>query len=275
MFIWALSHPPPRMEWTDSIQNKWELLYCQYGIAAIKWVKQLKIDCHARFKWSKFELSDARWEQGVLGESYCTSEKCWTSKLWKVLGCLSRASLQADELLQPLISEVVGGCHTSNLETTSEFLSESDPWSFGDWDRHEESPLHCRVLWSPRDVKFLRGSRHWLADYLTPSCQSGKNCQKLPVVPVIMVITVSPQLLFFQPGSAWAGISALENILGTNYSNHHGEKWTEGTQRTLQGTGYLRCPRIEPMEPVENLAFEKTLEITVGSLPWRDKREDH
>lgn len=136
-------------------------------------------------------------ENKVLGESCCTSEKCWTSKLWKVLGCLSRASLQAAELLQLLISEVVGGCHTSNLETTSEFLSESDTWSFGDWDRHEESPLHCRVLWSPRDVKFLRGSRHWLADYLTPSCQSGKNCQKLPVVPVIMVIIVSaPAALF-------------------------------------------------------------------------------
>lgn len=179
MFIWALSHPPPRMEWADSIQNKWELLYCQYGIATIKWVKQLKIDCH------------------VLGESCCTSEKCWTSKLWKVLGCLSRASLQAAELLQLLISEVVGGCHTSNLETTSEFLSESDTWSFEDWDRHEESPLHCRVLWSPRDVKFLRGSRHWLADYLTPSCQSGKNCQKLPVVPVIMVIIVSPPAALF------------------------------------------------------------------------------
>lgn len=68
MFIWALSHPPPRMEWADSIQNKWELLYCQYGIATIKWVKQLKIDCHARFKWSKFELSDARWEQGTRRE---------------------------------------------------------------------------------------------------------------------------------------------------------------------------------------------------------------
>lgn len=88
MFLWALSHPPPRMEWAGSIQNKWELLCCHYGITTIKWVKQLKIDCHVRCKWSRFELSDARWAQGMLGESCCTSEKCWTPKLWKVLGCL-------------------------------------------------------------------------------------------------------------------------------------------------------------------------------------------
>lgn len=49
----------------NSIQNKWELLYCQFGIITIKWVKQLKTDCHVGFKWNKLELIT----RGMVAES--------------------------------------------------------------------------------------------------------------------------------------------------------------------------------------------------------------